>query len=90
MDSSGANNHLALRSSPPMYVYSTAPLSFTDGRPVGPPLPGAGGYSLRLNDKQVSAGGNVGAMYIHMVKVPLQGRLEAGALKLLGSEAPLL
>ncbi len=50
---SGSGNHLALRSNPPLYVYSTAPLAFSDGRPVAPPLPGAGGYSLALNDKQV-------------------------------------
>ncbi|KAL6765981.1 concanavalin A-like lectin/glucanase domain-containing protein [Haematococcus lacustris] len=53
LDSSGNNNHLALRSNPPLFVYSTAPLAFSDGRPVALPLPGAGGYSLALSDQQV-------------------------------------
>ncbi|KAJ9505103.1 hypothetical protein QJQ45_027561 [Haematococcus lacustris] len=57
LDSSGNNNHLALRSNPPLFVYSTAPLAFSDGRPVALPLPGAGGYSLALSDQQDCVGG---------------------------------
>jgi hypothetical protein len=52
-DASGNSNHLELRSDPPQFIYSTAPLTLPDGRPVKPPTPGAGGYSLALNDEQV-------------------------------------
>ena len=31
-DGSGAGNHLQLRSSAPLFVYSTAPLTLADGR----------------------------------------------------------
>ncbi len=55
VDRSTNANHLALRSNAPLYVYSTAPLALSDGRPVAQPTPGAGGYSLRLHDKQVRA-----------------------------------
>ncbi len=47
--------HLLLRGSAPLFVYSTAPLTSSDGRPVQPPTPGAGGYSLALSDKQVGS-----------------------------------
>lgn len=53
LDSSGSGNHLLFRSDIPLYEYSTAPLTMTDGRPVKPPSPGAGGYSLSLSDQQV-------------------------------------
>lgn len=53
-DKSGkGGNVLLLRSSAPQFVYSTAPLSTSDGKPVKGPQPGAGGYSLALHDKQV-------------------------------------
>ncbi|MEW5305376.1 MAG: hypothetical protein WDW36_007919 [Sanguina aurantia] len=53
LDTSGAGNHLQLRSNTPLYVYSTAPLTNSEGVLVPPPKPGAGGYSLALHDKQV-------------------------------------
>ncbi|KAG1674619.1 hypothetical protein FOA52_001868 [Chlamydomonas sp. UWO 241] len=52
-DGSGLEQTLVLRSSAPQLVYSTAPLAMSDGRPVKPPTPGAGGYSLALSDRQV-------------------------------------
>ncbi|KXZ56241.1 hypothetical protein GPECTOR_1g21 [Gonium pectorale] len=55
LDSAGgpSPNHLQLRGSAPLYVYSTAPLAGSDGLPVPLPHPGAGGYSLALSDRQV-------------------------------------
>lgn len=49
----GSGNHLQLRGSSPQFVYSDAPLTGRDGKPVHAALPGAGGYSLALSDKQV-------------------------------------
>jgi len=53
LDRSGNKNHLELRSNPPQWVYSTAPLTEPDGAPVPPPTPGAAGYALALHDRQV-------------------------------------
>ncbi|GAX86406.1 hypothetical protein CEUSTIGMA_g13816.t1 [Chlamydomonas eustigma] len=52
-DKSGQGNSLQLRSQSPQFVYSTAPLTLSDGRPVKSPAPGSAGYSLALNDQQV-------------------------------------
>lgn len=53
LDRGGRSQHLQLRSNPPQYVYSTAPLTASDGTPVAAPTPGAGGHSLALHDRQV-------------------------------------
>ncbi|GLI61536.1 hypothetical protein VaNZ11_003916, partial [Volvox africanus] len=55
LDAAGgsAPNHLQLRGNAPLYVYSTAPLAAADGKALPGPMPGAGGYSLALNDRQV-------------------------------------
>lgn len=52
-DRQPAGNHLQLRSNPPEFVYSYAPLTTPQGAPVAAPQPGAGGYALALHDKQV-------------------------------------
>jgi hypothetical protein len=48
-----AGNNLELRSNPPTFVYSDAPLTTSDGVAVAQPAPGAAGYSLMLSDQQV-------------------------------------
>ncbi len=53
LDSSPNGNHLEVRADPPQFVYSTAPLTLADGRPVRKAAPGSSGYSLALNDQQV-------------------------------------
>ncbi|GLC46629.1 hypothetical protein PLESTM_001898600 [Pleodorina starrii] len=55
LDAAGGSspNHLLLRGNAPLYVYSTAPLAASDGKPLPGPIPGAGGYSLALSDRQV-------------------------------------
>jgi hypothetical protein len=53
-DKSGQGNSLQLRSQSPQFIYSTAPLTLSDGRPVKLPTPGSAGYSLALNDQQVA------------------------------------
>lgn len=47
------SNHLRLGSQAPVWVMSTVPLINDDGKPVPKPQPGAAGYGLRLNDRQV-------------------------------------
>lgn len=46
-------NKLELRSNPPLFVYSTAPLTMSDGSMVLDPVPGAAGTALKLHDRQV-------------------------------------
>lgn len=46
-------NYLELRSNPPQWVYSTAPLTAKDNTKVTPPLPGGAGFAMALHDKQV-------------------------------------
>jgi hypothetical protein len=60
-DKSPNANHLQLRSNPPHWEYSYAPLTQTDMMPVMPPVPGAAGYALALSDRQVRRGRSAGA-----------------------------
>lgn len=53
LDLSGNKNDLTMRSSPPEYIYSSAPLTDNAGVALPPPQPGAAGYALALHDKQV-------------------------------------
>jgi len=53
MDSSTNKNNLVLRSNPPLWAYSYAPLVAPDGTLVSPPTPGAAGYAMALHDRQV-------------------------------------
>jgi hypothetical protein len=50
---SSSGNHMELRSNPPIFVYSDAPLTTSDGMAVAQPTPGAAGYSLMISDQQV-------------------------------------
>ncbi|GBF95915.1 hypothetical protein Rsub_08038, partial [Raphidocelis subcapitata] len=53
VDRTSGANHLSLRSNPPEWVYSYAPLTLPDGTPAPPPTPGRAGYAMRLHDNQV-------------------------------------
>lgn len=46
-------NDLYFGGDAPLWVYSTAPLTLSDGRPSPPPIPGGAGHALSLSDQQV-------------------------------------
>jgi hypothetical protein len=53
VDLGPSKNHLVLRSNPPTWSYSYAPLVTPDGTPVSKPAAGAAGYAMALHDRQV-------------------------------------
>jgi len=81
LDRRPAGNHLALRSNPPSFVYSYAPLTAPDGGVVPPPTPGAGGHALRLHDRQVcgervcAGGASPGRLPSPPVRLPTAAQL---------------